>query len=151
MAGKIVNLTPHEVNIEGKVISSDGTVRITMQGGLLGVLEGVKVVVEKPTAIEINTDVDLQEKYVIVSSVVAGNSEAIRELEKRGVLGVLVPTDFKRDERGRIIGAGALRLIWGKIPCPYCGELIGEEALHFENGGVDFECPNCKTQFPAGC
>lgn len=157
MERKWLNLTPHSINIvdeEGNLIKefppSGGALRLRSLKGLLGHLDGVPIIREELGSPELQglPEKEIKGAYVIVSSVVASSPEALEWLLGRGAFAVLVPTDFVRDENGRIVGAKALRLVEGEIPCPYCGFGHSKDAVIFENGRAYF-CPPCGNQFPA--
>ena len=149
MERKWINLTPHAIAIvdgDGERIKefppSGGTLRLKSLKGLLGHLNGVPIIREELGAPELQglPESELSGAYVIVSSIIATSPEALKWLLERGVLAVLVPTAFVRDENGRITGARALRLVAGEIPCPYCGFGHSKDAVIFENGQAYF-CP----------
>jgi len=153
MERKWLNLTPHSVVIldnNGEVIKeflpSGGTIRLAAKRGLLGHLDGVPILREElgSPVLEGLPEEELEKAhYVIVSSVVASSEEAVKWLLSKGIIGILVPTDFVRDKEGKIIGAKALKLEAGGISCPYCGHGIKKEAVEVEDEKTSFFCNNC--------
>lgn len=156
MERKWLNLTPHSITIvngDGEIVKeipSSGNLRLSTQRGLIRNLEKIPIIREelRSPVLEGLPEEELEGAYVIVSSLVASSSEAVKWLLGKGVKAVLVPTDFVRDGDGRIIGAKALKLIEGLIPCPYCGHGVKKECIELEDK-PSFFCIHCGTEMDA--
>lgn len=105
MEEKIVNLTPHPlVFVDGRTIESSGIARCAQTDKEIGIFAGLPIVVT-----EFGEVVDLPEPVdgtaYVVSSITA---QACKER-----MDVFVPSRPLRDDKGRIIGCGALGRIAG--------------------------------------
>lgn len=157
MERKWLNLTPHSITIvngDGEIvkeISSSGNLRLSTQRGLIRNLEKIPIIREelRSPVLEGLPEEELEGAYVIVSSLVASSKEAVKWLLSKGVIGILVPTDFVRDKDGKIIGAKALKLVEGLIPCPYCGHGVKKYAVELEDDKPSFFCIHCGTEMDA--
>jgi hypothetical protein len=98
-AMKIVNLTPHTVNLDGKEYPSEGIARVSMETRAIPV-EGLPVpaVMQVPGEV-IGLPAPAEGVVVIVSAMVAN---AVMRVD------VCHPAELIRDDGGRILGAAAL-------------------------------------------
>lgn len=104
MQKTFINLTPHAINFtNGLTVPPSGTVaRCRVQQQEIGSINGVPLY--RAVYGEVEGLPKVQDGVIyIVSSLVAGR------LPERGDL--VVPCNFVRDEKGRIIGAGGIQRI----------------------------------------
>ena len=101
------NLTPHDVNIilpDGEILTIPASGKVARVGshveqiGNIGVIPVVKTVFDSNV-----TDLpDPQDGVIFITSTLVAQAVSDRT-------DVLVPADLRRDDAGRIIGAGALQ------------------------------------------
>jgi len=120
---EIVNLTPHDltVYVDGKVISvpSSGAARLSQKEEVVGSLGEIPVTRTAYGELQLPEGVDIRDKYVVVSILVAqGAGDKLLEL---GAKAVFVPNTGPtgygavRDENGRIQGVKSLILVKGSL------------------------------------
>lgn len=104
----ILNLTPHEVNLEGYgAIPSTGLARVRTVEVLTGDADGVPLLVVSADAGTVTgLPPAVPGVWLIVSQMVAAAMPHRRDL--------VFPAQLVRDDAGRIVGAAAL----GQVPAP---------------------------------
>ena len=109
---KIVNLTPHTVNIvaeDGTIKAeypSEGNARASQVAEHVGELDGVELVSMKFGATE-NLPAPAEDVYYIVSAITANAAKA----EGRTTDDLVITADPVRDDKGKIIGCKRFALI----------------------------------------
>lgn len=100
---KILNLTPHEINIVGKdPIPSSGAVRVSEKTEVIGEINGIPVIKKSFGKVE-GLPNEQADTKIIVSLLVAQAAKGRSDL--------LVVGETIRNEKGQVIGAKSLAVV----------------------------------------
>ena len=99
---KIINLTPHVVNIGERTFPTNGLVRVATNTVKVGELDGIPLFTTQFGEVE-NLPEEVEGTFLIVARMVAIAVEGRNDL--------LVPNGLVRNEQGQVVGASGFERI----------------------------------------